>query len=141
MTNYVVGFLFSRENNIVLMMKNKPEWQAGLLNGVGGKIEGKETPAAAMVREFEEEAGAVTSESDWTNFCDLKGDGFYVHCMKAVNDAAFWAASTTEAEEVIKLSPSELSRYECVSNLKWLIEMALDDNYGKPFFAEVQYFR
>ena len=38
---------------VVLTHKNRPAWQAGKLNGVGGKIELLESPVAAMVREFE----------------------------------------------------------------------------------------
>ncbi len=40
MKTMVAGFLFdeSRER-VVLIKKQKPEWQSGRLNGVGGKIE------------------------------------------------------------------------------------------------------
>jgi 8-oxo-dGTP diphosphatase len=56
MNYYVAGFLFdSKRENVVLIRKNKPEWQADKLNGVGGKIEDGEVPAAAMFREFTEE--------------------------------------------------------------------------------------
>ena len=43
-TRYVLGFLF-RDNctSVVLIRKDKPRWQAGLLNGVGGKINDGET--------------------------------------------------------------------------------------------------
>lgn len=38
MQHYVVGFQFARRGNLVtLIRKNHPEWQAGKLNGVGGK--------------------------------------------------------------------------------------------------------
>ena len=56
MKEYVVGFMFSEE-----ILKNKPDWQAGRLNGVGGKVEPNEYPDQAMVREFEEETGVRTS--------------------------------------------------------------------------------
>ncbi len=36
---YVVGFMFTEdEKQVVLIEKKRPEWQAGKLNGVGGKI-------------------------------------------------------------------------------------------------------
>ena len=55
---YVVGYCFDPYfEHVVLIEKARPEWQAGKLNGVGGKIEPKETPRRAMVREFQEEAG------------------------------------------------------------------------------------
>lgn len=53
---YVVGFLFSEdESRVLLVLKNRPAWQEGKLNGVGGKIEAGETPLQAMEREFKEE--------------------------------------------------------------------------------------
>ena len=55
---YVVGFLLNYDRTqVVLIRKNRPAWQAGHLNGVGGKIEMGETPIEAMTREFEEETG------------------------------------------------------------------------------------
>ena len=38
MTKYVVGFMFSPDKQFVaLIRKNRPEWQAGKLNGIAGK--------------------------------------------------------------------------------------------------------
>ena len=56
---YVVGFAFSKDLNYVLLVKkNRPEWQKGYLNGIGGKIEESDnSPIAAMYRECMEEAG------------------------------------------------------------------------------------
>jgi 8-oxo-dGTP diphosphatase len=47
MIKYVVGFLFNEgKTKVVLIKKNRPDWQKGYFNGVGGKIEGDETPAS-----------------------------------------------------------------------------------------------
>jgi 8-oxo-dGTP pyrophosphatase MutT (NUDIX family) len=57
-TEYVVGFVFDPdESHLLLIWKNRPAWQAGKLNGPGGKRENGETPLAAMEREFGEETG------------------------------------------------------------------------------------
>ena len=41
---YVTGFLFNDElDRVVLIHKNRPKWQSGMYNGVGGKIEIFET--------------------------------------------------------------------------------------------------
>jgi 8-oxo-dGTP diphosphatase len=61
--HWVVGFVFKNRDEVTLVMKNRPEWQKGKLNGVGGKIEAGETSAQAMRREFKEEAGADIPES------------------------------------------------------------------------------
>ncbi len=66
----VVGFLFSEDfSYVVLIEKSKPEWQAGRLNGVGGKIEEGEEPLDAMRREFKEEAGLDIQH--WIEFAHL----------------------------------------------------------------------
>ena len=53
---YVLGFVFSLDaSRVLLIWKNRPEWQKGKLNGIGGKIEEGELPIDAMKREFSEE--------------------------------------------------------------------------------------
>jgi len=59
MKEYVVGIVLDEFDYVLLIRKNRPEWQAGGLNGVGGHIEGEETPYEAMVRECTEECGLV----------------------------------------------------------------------------------
>ena len=54
----VVGFMFSvLKSSVVLIKKERPKWQEGKLNGVGGKVEKGESPFDAMKREFLEETG------------------------------------------------------------------------------------
>lgn len=60
MTTYVVGLIFDALNeHVLLIRKNRPSWQKGKLNGVGGKVETTEIPYDAMVRECEEECGLL----------------------------------------------------------------------------------
>jgi 8-oxo-dGTP diphosphatase len=67
MKNYVVGFMFCKEvDKIVLIKKNRPQWQKDQWNGVGGHIESYEKPMDAMIREFREESGVNCDE--WNNF-------------------------------------------------------------------------
>ena len=47
---------------ILLVKKDRPAWQSGRLNLVGGKIEEGETPEQAALRELKEEAGFVPME-------------------------------------------------------------------------------
>lgn len=62
MINYVVGFAFDEsKENVLLMRKNRPDWQKGYLNGLGGHIEINEYPLHAMRREAYEEAGIDVS--------------------------------------------------------------------------------
>ena len=48
MKSYVLGFCFNtRLDQVVLIQKTRPEWQAGRLNGIGGHIENGELAADA----------------------------------------------------------------------------------------------
>lgn len=67
---YVLGFAFTPSKKAVLLIKKtRPKWQAGKLNGVGGKVEpGEFDLAQAMVREFEEETAVKTDPLQWSMF-------------------------------------------------------------------------
>lgn len=56
MKSYCLGFVFY-DRKVLLLRKNRPKWQAGKLNGLGGHIEDNESPWSAMQREFQEETG------------------------------------------------------------------------------------
>lgn len=47
----------NHHDDTLLILKNKPDWQAGKLNLPGGKVEEGETPQQAIIRELKEEAG------------------------------------------------------------------------------------
>jgi 8-oxo-dGTP diphosphatase len=122
---YVVGFLFnSTADRVVLIKKDRPDWQAGKLNGVGGKIEAGESPAMAMVREFKEEAGITIT--DWNNFAILSGRGFETYFFYSEQtDDRVSMVKTMETEEVIIVDAKTLDGRPCLPNLNWLIPMAL----------------
>lgn len=132
---YVCGFLFmpNRQNggtDVVLIRKNKPDWQAGKLNGVGGKIEEGEMPYDAMVREFEEETGLPTS--GWRQFLVMwfpKAIIFF-HYLKSPVQVGV-QPTTDEAVEVWNVT-SLIHYQNKIPNLNWLIPMALHDSDYKP---------
>lgn len=70
MIDYVLGFVFdSTCEHVWLIKKNRPAWQAGFLNGIGGKVEQYESLYQAMRRECMEEAGLETSH--WIYLGDI----------------------------------------------------------------------
>ena len=54
--NYVVGIV-TDGSKILLLRKNNPDWQKGLYNGVGGKVNLDVTPLEAIIRECQKEVG------------------------------------------------------------------------------------
>jgi 8-oxo-dGTP pyrophosphatase MutT (NUDIX family) len=90
---YVLGFVFTHDlKKVLLILKNRPEWQAGNVNGIGGRME-PEDPSIkmAMFREAREEAD-LHSQSymiGWEHYMDMEGeihkiDHWLVHCFYAV---------------------------------------------------------
>jgi len=122
--HYVVGFMFSADLRFVLLvLKNRPDWQRGKLNGVGGKVEENESPDQAMSREFLEEA-AIDTE-DWLRFATLGDDrGWIIHFYYAKGDIN---KAKTVTDESLMMFPlwKVSSDTTLIPNLTWLIPMAL----------------
>ena len=146
MDRFVVGFCFTADKNFVLLItKQKPEWQKGCLNGIGGKIEEDETPLNAMVREGFEEAGLLLK---WVEFGVMRGtnnDGNDFEC--------FIFYSFTDAVKRFKQKEKEFLdlyhiddywRHKYIANLEFIIPALLcadgcsymDLRYGSPQPAE-----
>jgi len=132
---YVAGFLFSTDRSrVVLICKEKPAWQAGKLNGVGGKIERDELPHQAMRREFFEETGAKTCVSDWHHFCRYQGEDCVVHFFRAFKDLE---VESVTSELVRWYYVRELNTYPTLPNLSWLVPFALDETLSHSEVYEV----
>ena len=56
----VVGIITDNEE-ILLLKKNNPDWQKGLYNGIGGKVELNTTPLETIIKKCQEELGANIS--------------------------------------------------------------------------------
>jgi len=124
MKDYVVGFRIDRESQKVLLIeKQKPEWQKGLYNGIGGKVEAGESPAKAMVREFEEETGMLVE--DWEHTVLLFGKKFSVSFFRSFGSVD--EAKTTTDEKVLSLFLADFALFPIIPNLAWLIPLQLDN--------------
>lgn len=130
---YVCGFMFNqRMSDIILIRKQKPAWQAGVLNGVGGKVNEGEHEYDAMIREFEEETGV--HYEGWKLFAVITDkETFRVAFYAAADNDAFKNATTTEDEAVVKSNIRGRGDIgfcidgSAVYNLNWLIPLALDE--------------
>ena len=131
---WVVGFLFKNGGTeVALVMKNRPEWQRGKLNGIGGHIEANETASEAVRREFFEEAGADVV--GWREYCVLRERGGDVHFFVAHGERAL----VSKTDEAVAWYPvAALTTLPVVANLSWLVPMALNENVMGAFVDYVQ---
>lgn len=128
MQHYVLCFMFSPDGDkVVLIKKNKPEWQAGKLNGLGGKVDEGENIHAALVREFLEETGIETSFEEWEQFLEIAGKDYRVYCFRSFS-TKFDQAKTMEDEVVAIYDVAKVSEHDCIDNTSWIIPLALDSN-------------
>jgi 8-oxo-dGTP diphosphatase len=121
--HYACGFLFSENHaRVVLIRKRRPHWQAGKLNGVGGKLEPGETALDAMRREFREEAGVDIDT--WQHILTLSGEAWAGHFFRAFGDVDSVRSMTDEQLEIHRVGQLP---HDTIPNLRWMIPLLLDD--------------
>ena len=124
MQDYSCGFLFSPDRQRVLLIrKRRPAWQAGKLNGVGGKVEPGESAMEAMIREFREEAGLEMTS--WEQILTLSGDDWRGHFFRAFGEVDEAVAITDEQLEIHRV---DALPGDTIPNLHWMIPMMLDED-------------
>lgn len=133
MREWVVGFLLDdTAERVVLIRKNRPEWQKGKLNGVGGKVEPGEQVIAAMHREFKEETGFGTEgwSTGWDRFASLTWEGGIVHFFRMFVSfpvLSLCRTVTDESIEIHRIYPRHGEaqwRESATPNLLWLVPLA-----------------
>jgi len=143
MIAYTVGFLFTKDKReVMLVHKNRPGWQKGLYNGIGGHIDDGETPLECMIREFKEEADLDIK--DWQEFCILTDNKEWrVHFFRSFDSDDKFNLYNSNTDEMIVPCLFRKDEYDgillpdnVVPNLKWMIPMALSDDPGIPFKIE-----
>lgn len=141
MIEYVAGFMFSNDfKRVALIRKQKPDWQRGLLNGIGGKIDPGETEMAAMHREFLEEAGVAMLYWEWSPFARLFGPWFSVSFFSTTGPVDDLVSQEEEKVEIIAVDSIKLVDERMIENLPWLIALAIDNmKDGRPHFVQASY--
>lgn len=131
--------MFSQDKeNVLLLRKNRPAEQEGLLNGIGGKVNPGERIWTAMRREFFEETG---KDETWWEYCGyfMREDKYIVHLFITDGDIYCTDHKTDEGTLEIHNVEALLKRGDTMPNLKWLIPMALAPD--KPFIRAVEHDR
>ena len=133
MNKYVVGFMFDDELKTVCMIKkNRPQWQAGLFNGVGGKIDKSsipgfdaKTPLEAMVREFREETGVDTTAKTWSHVCTLRFTYAEIEFFAAKDSVALSQVTTTTDEPIRQLAVWAIDKANAIENIPALLTLSI----------------
>lgn len=110
-------------SHALLIQKTHPEWQAGNLNFIGGKVEKGEAPIKGAIREVYEEAGIKLKEQDLCLFRHL-------HVPNSPIEVFFyWATCSLDqaiqrTEEPLVLVKLDKLPKNMVPYVPWMIELA-----------------
>ena len=128
---YVLALLFTPDaRRVVLMRKERPAWQAGRVNALGGKLLPGESAAEAASREVREEAAARVPVGAWHELVVWRDPVYRMHVLSAFHPAAD-GARTAEDQEVFLADVDDLPA-ACIENLRWLVPLALDRDVALP---------
>lgn len=129
MQKYSLGFAFTIDGkSVALIRKNRPEWQAGKLNGIGGKLELTDDDIEyCMIRKFKKETGFSTGPDEWDHFAYMyfPKTNSSINCYRIFNDELVQGLKSTTDEEVIICKISELHSQQLLENVEFLIHLAL----------------
>jgi len=140
MIEYVNGFLFSPDRyHVALVLKNKPPWQAGHFNAIGGKKKPGETWLEAMAREFDEETGVHIKS--WEHTLTLRGSEWELRFYRAFFPLVH-AVQTMESETILVVPVDRIGHLgyvhglHIIPNLAWALPLSLDDHLDFPVLAK-----
>lgn len=121
-TDYVLGFAFDQYGAVALIQKNRPDWQAGKWNGIGGHREPGETGHEAMSREFQEETSMIIGPTRWRMAGQLKKAGDYRCLVYTVTVPILHVHSMTD-EPVKVFVPGEEVVFPQLANIASLLKL------------------
>lgn len=130
MKNYVLGFAFDKRDAVALVCKQRPDWQQGKWNGVGGHIEKGEDSRSAMSREFTEETTMYIPPIRWRLCGQIKKVGEYacaVYTTRVIDLRV--QTNTDEAIKIFTVQEQALSldtkHWPCLPNIRPMLALCL----------------
>lgn len=119
----VIIHVRQNDGQVLLVLKDRPLWQKGRLNLVGGKVEKGETPFQTAIRELHEETGMV-SDRIIPELCGaIKGDDFVVWCFVVDVSVKTIKPRKEETEKVDWYSLDVFQDSRLMPNLKPIIPL------------------
>lgn len=119
---YVLCFVTCQQQ-VLLIEKLTPAWQKGFLNLPGGKIEPRELPPEAAVRELFEETNLISG--DTTELGIIEGNDWLVHVI-GCDIGGQLSHSYSKTCEPIQWVPIQkaVRRTDLIPNLRLIIPLA-----------------
>lgn len=140
-----VGFVFDATlEQVLLVHKQKPDWQVGKLNGPGGKVEDGETPLQCVARECLEETCLDIPTDDWRHFATILNNGVFdghkaqIEFYTATYPGQLSDACRGDYEEVEWFNISDLPD-NCLQNLYFMIPLAREALRGHTATITIEY--
>jgi 8-oxo-dGTP diphosphatase len=129
---FVLALLYSADQRqVVLMRRTRPAWQAGRVNGLGGRLVPGESAAAAARREVREECGVDVAE--WREVLVWEDAEYVMHVLSAVSEQA--REARTLEDQGVFLADVDALPSNVIDNLRWLVPLALDADVAFPIMV------
>lgn len=130
---YTLGFAFSKDlSRLLLLKKNHPGWQSGLLNGIGGKVNSDSLSASSIELQAKNQLGIKLI--NWKRVAwieklkktTLNDYSYIIHIFAIASDKIFEAKSDTEV--IHRVAPMHPIWFEekVVPDLRYLIPMSIN---------------
>ena len=135
MQEYVLVYakpVIGPNNLILVVLKNRPAWQVGKVNLIGGKVETGETPEEAAIRELKEETGLDPIIKSSRIIGQIQGSWGKIYCVKIpVSFHDDLKPADGESELVCWTHWDELKNHELlIPNLRVAIPLMRDGIVG-----------
>lgn len=122
----VVGIITDNEE-ILLLKKNNPDWQKGLYNGIGGKVELNTTPLETIIKKCQEELGV--NISNWIELdSEISSSGIeIVYFLTTLNEGEIKKLQSQTDERAELFSINNLP-----TNILQDLKIQIDRQFFKP---------
>lgn len=131
MKRFTLAFIFdSTLHHVLLIHKNRPAWQAGKINAIGGKVEKGEASLTCIMRETREETNLQTEPEKWVFLGIMKGKDWQIDVFSYIYLGNPTDAKTMEDQPIEWFHVHKLPD-KVIYNLRWLTHLAIDKHTNK----------
>lgn len=122
----VVGIITDNKE-ILLLKKNNPDWQKGLYNGIGGKVELNTTPLETIIKKCQEELGV--NISNWIELdSEISSSGIeIVYFLATLNEGEIKKLQSQTDERAELFSTNNLP-----TNILQDLKIQIERQFFKP---------